>query len=323
LTARVLRESPNVPIRSYHAGDEVAQAAIFNEAAADLPGFKRAQADDVRRRFQARDFDPSTRLYLEEEGQIVGYISAHANGRVGFPWCRPGFKRHADALLAEALTQLKARGVGKAFAAYHAGWIAQAEFFQRQGFRHARDIVSFVQEIMELPTMMNRRASAIEKLKPDEISDVHAMVPDLWRDMSPADLEQHWLRNPHLPPDSYFVIRSKADGKPLAVGVLVDNPAFADPLKVDASQPCYRLGAFGTEGLQHKRVNGLFSFVCPANAQVSVYGLDLIGYAVMRLDGTATEAIAAQVPSDVPHLLKFYQQHFRYQGKFPVFEKSL
>jgi hypothetical protein len=184
-------------------------------------------------------------------------------------------------------------------------------------------MVGFVQEIMELPTMMNRRASAIEKLKPEDVSDVRAMVPDLWRGMSTADLEKHWLRNPHLPSESFFVIRGKADGKLAAVGVLVDNPAFADPLNLDANQPCFRLGAFGTEGLQHKRVNGLFSFVCPPNAQVSVYGLDLIGYAVMRLDGTNTEALAAQVPSDVPHLLKFYQQHFRYQGKFPVFERTL
>ena len=312
-----------MPIRSYHPGDEVAQAAIFNEAAAELPGYKPAQADEVRRRFQARDFDPTTRLYLEEEGKVVGYVSAHANGRVSFPWCKPGFKRHADTLLAEALNGLKARGVTRAFAAYHAAWTAQAEFFQRQGFRHARDMVSFVQEIMELPTMMNRRASAIEKLNPEEIPHVHAMVPELWRGMPAADLEKHWLRNPHLPPESYFVIRSKADAKPMAVGVLVDNPAFADPLNLDANQPCFRLGAFGTEGLQHKRVNGLFSFVCPPNSQVSVYGLDLIGYAVMRLDGTNTEALAAQVPSDVPHLLKFYQQHFRYQGKFPVFERAL
>jgi hypothetical protein len=312
-----------VPIRSYHPGDEVAQAAIYNEAAAELPGYKPAQADEVRRRFQARDFDPTTRLYLEEEGQVVGYVSAHANGRVSFPWCKPGHKRHADALLEKAIDVLKARGVTRAFAAYHAGWTAQADFFQRLGFRHARDMVGFVQEIMELPTMMNRRASAIEKLKPEDIPDVRAMVPELWPGMSADDLEKHWLRNPHLPPESFFVIRSKADNKPLAVGVLVDSPAFADPLNLDANQPCFRLGAFGTEGLQHKRVNGLFSFVCAVNPQVSVYGLDLIGYAVMRLDGTDTEALAAQVPSDVPHLLKFYQQHFRYQGKFPVFERAL
>jgi hypothetical protein len=33
--------------------------------------------------------------------------------------------------------------------------------------------------------------------------------------------------------------------------------------------------------------------------------------------------VAAQVPSDVPHLLMFYQSHFRRQGSFPVYEKSL
>jgi hypothetical protein len=33
--------------------------------------------------------------------------------------------------------------------------------------------------------------------------------------------------------------------------------------------------------------------------------------------------LAAQVPSDVPHLLRFYQQYFRRQGGFPVFDREL
>jgi hypothetical protein len=321
--APLLPEHVTVPIRHFQPGDEFAQVAIYNEVAGGLPGFKPAAADEIRRRSLARDFDPTSRLYLEEGGRVVGYVSFHANGRVSYPWCRRGFEAHADALFARAMEGLKARGVARAFAAYHAGWSAQAEFFQRHGFSRAREMVNFAQEILELPTMMNRRGTALSELRPGDIPQVHAMVPGLWRGLSPAELEKHLLRNPYLPPESFFVIRNRADDTPAAVGVLVFNPAYADPLKVDASQPCFRLGAFGTEGLQHKRINGVFSFVCAPQSNMSVYGLDLIGQAVMRLEGTAADALAAQVPSDVPHLLRFYQTHFRVQGKFPVFERTL
>lgn len=312
-----------MPIRHYQRGDEAAQVAIFNQAAANLPGFKTAQVDDVRRRFLARDFDPTTRLYLEENGQIVGYASFHANGRVSYPWCMPGFESGADGLLAHALKGLKSRGLSRAFAAYHGGWSAVAEFFRRHGFERAREMLNFAQEVLELPTMMNRRGSPFSELRPSDMPDLLSMAPNLWRDLSATDLEKHLLHNPYLPAESFFVIRNRADDKPAAVGVLVENPAYADPLKVDASQPCFRLGAFGTEGLQHKRINGLFSFVCAPTANVSVSGLDLVGHAAMRLDGTSAYALGAQVPSDVPHLLRFYQSHFRLQGKFPVFERTL
>src|SRR5205814_3035212 len=109
---------------------------------------KRAQPDEVRRKFRARDFDPSTRFYLEEGGRVVGYASFNANGRVSFPWCRPGFEAHADELLTRALDGLRAKGVARAFAAYHAGWTAQADYFRRHGFERVRDMVGFVQEVL-------------------------------------------------------------------------------------------------------------------------------------------------------------------------------
>jgi hypothetical protein len=34
-------------------------------------------------------------------------------------------------------------------------------------------------------------------------------------------------------------------------------------------------------------------------------------------------AFAAQVASNVPHLLRFYQNYFRRQGSFPVYERAL
>ena len=35
------------------------------------------------------------------------------------------------------------------------------------------------------------------------------------------------------------------------------------------------------------------------------------------------DALAAQCPSDVPHLVAFYSRYFKEQGRFPVLEKPL
>ena len=49
-------------IRTFRPGDDAAQVSIYNEAAADLPKFKAATLDEVRRRSRAAEFDPSTRF---------------------------------------------------------------------------------------------------------------------------------------------------------------------------------------------------------------------------------------------------------------------
>src|SRR5262249_36418914 len=109
----------------------------------------------------------------------------------------------------------------------------------------------------------------------------------------------------------------------VAAGILVSNTAYADPRQVDAAMPCYRCGAFGTEGMQVKRIHGLFSFVAKNTGNLNALGLDLMAHAAFRMHNTSVETFAAQVPSDVPRLLRFYQQFFRPQGKFPVFEREL
>ena len=87
--------------------------------------------------------------------------------------------------------------------------------------------------------------------------------------------------------------------------------------------PCFRLGAFGTEGMQTKRINGLFSFLCASDRDVNPLALDLMHHATVRLEESDAGSLAAQVPSDAPHLLQFYQRYFRRQASFPVFEKTL
>src|SRR5437762_13595013 len=105
-------------IRTYQPGDETAQVGIYNEAAAQLPKFKPATLDEVRRRCLARDFDAGTRFYAVEGGRPVAYATFQLNGRVSFPWSRKGQERWAEPLLQHVLEAMRGRGLKRAFTAY-------------------------------------------------------------------------------------------------------------------------------------------------------------------------------------------------------------
>jgi hypothetical protein len=121
-----------------------------------------------------------------------------------------------------------------------------------------------------------------------------------------------------------FALRSRTDDSPIGVAVLITEPTFANPKAVDANMPCYRLGAFGSEGMQVKRLNGMFSFLARTESNVHAVGMELLGQAAYRLrENDDLDCLAAQVATDVPNLLTFYQRNFRFQGKFPVFEKEI
>lgn len=310
-------------IRTYEKGDELAQVAIYNEAAGSLPKFKPATVDEVRRRCRANDFDPTTRFYALEGGQPVGYATFHANGRVSYPWCRKGYEHLAGPLFQRVLEAMKARGLPLAFAAYRGDWPATHEFFLAQGFVKAREMVNFVIDIVEMPTPAARPSSPLTAMRREDVPAVFQLAPEALRVRTPAELEMHLFENPYFSPEALFVLRSRAGDTAVGVGIVIENATYADPKIVDSAMPCFRLGAFGTEGMQVKRINGLFSFLTRNDHNASALALDLMGHAAFRLRETDMETLAAQVPSDVPHLLRFYQQHFRRQGSFPVFEKAL
>jgi hypothetical protein len=310
-------------IRTFTAGDDVAQVSIYNEAAADLPKFKPVTLDELRRRLRGPDFDPTTRYFAEESGRPVGYASFHANGRVSFPWCRKGREQWAEPLLEAVLQAMRSRSLSTAFAAYRADWPVQCAFFRGHGFTHAREMVNFVMALTDMPTPSARPATTADPLQPSDVPAVLALAPTVFRVPDAAQLEAHWLHNTYFPPSAVWVLRSRADAWPVGLGVLVANAAYADPREIDAAMPCFRLGAVGTEDMQTKRVNGLFSFAAADGRDFSAISLDLLSCAVLRLQETEASALAAQVPSDAPHLLRFYKQFFRRQGSFPVFERSL
>jgi len=312
-----------VTIRPFQPGDEPTQAAIYNTAAAALPKFKPGGVQEVQRRTRARDFDPTSRFYAEVGGKVVGYSTIQPNGRVGYPWCLPGHEQHAEPLFAAALAGLKQRGVKRAFAAYRGDWPAINQFFLERGFRQAREMVNFLMNFRDMPTPAARPASTITPVTPADLPAIQALGTGVLRVATAAELEQHWFSNPYFRPEVLFALRSRPTA-PAAVGILIDEPTYADPRALDSDMPCFRLGAFGTEGMTAKRIKGLFSFLAADDRSLPGLGMDLLGHAANRLRiDDDLECFAAQVPSDAPGLLAFYQRHFQRQGGFPVLEREL
>src|SRR5262245_48808570 len=131
-------------IRTFQAGDEVAQVSIYNEAAATLPRFKVATIDEVRRRLRDRDFDPQARFFALANGKPVAYATYQTNGRVSLPWCRKGHEAAAAPLLEHLLDAMKRRGLSSAWAAYRADWEEPLAFLKGNGFALKREMINYV-----------------------------------------------------------------------------------------------------------------------------------------------------------------------------------
>ncbi len=309
-------------IRTFQPGDEVTQAALFNVAAFALPGFKAATADDVKKRTRARGFDPGARFYAEENGQVVGYCTLEpAQGRVSVPWYRKGHEAAAEPLFAAALTAARERGLTKVFAAYRRDWEPVLTFLADHNFIVAREVVNYWADPVDLPTLVNRGKLPIDRLSRADLPAVAAMGKGILRVPDDA-LESYFFANPYFPAEACLVLRAP-DRTPMAIGIGLESGTYSDVKKVDPLAPCFRLGAFGTEGLNTKRVNGLFSFLVANPANALTAGLALLAEVSQEMtEGTVT-ALAAQCPSDAPHLAGFYARYFKEHGRFPMLEKQL
>ncbi len=317
------REGHTVNIRPYQAGDEFVQLKIYNSAAASQTKFKAASIVDIQRRTQAKDFDPATRLYAEEAGAVVGYCSFQANGRVGYPWCLPDHEAAAEPLLARTLQTMKERGISTAFSAYRKDWPAINDFFVKHDFKLAREMVNFVLAFENMPTPSAKLGSSVTQATEADIPGIFALDPKMFRVISAEAFKAAIWHNPWFGPESLFAMRDR-DGAPFAAGIFITNAAYADPRAVDAAMPCFRLGAFGTEGMTTKRIKGLFSFVTRPDRNIFTTGMDLLSYASYQLgDDDAISCYAAQIATDAPRILAFYQRVFERQGSFPVYERDL
>ncbi len=309
-------------IRTFQPGDEVTQASLFNVAAYQFPGFKATTADEVRKRTRGRGFDPGSRFYAEEGGQVVGYCTLEPEqGRISHPWCKKGFEAAAGPLFDAALGAARARGLTKVFAAYRRDWHAVLQFLADREFRVTREMINYWADPVDLPTLVNRSRLPINRLQRADVPAIAAIGKGVIR-LPLEKLENYFFANPYFPAEAFLVLRA-ADNTPKAIGLGLESSTYADVKKVDPLAPCFRLGAFGTEGLNVKRVNGLFSFLVLNPQEALTAGLALLSEASQEMtDGTVT-ALAAQCPSDVPHLAGFYARYFKEQGRFPVLEKQL
>ena len=134
-------------------------------------------------------------------------------------------------------------------------------------------------------------------------------------------LGEYLLKNPAFPADAVYVLRK--DGMPRGVGILIDDAAYARVENLDHNSPVFRFGVFGTEGLPVNRVNGLFSFLAAPGKDTLLIAQDLLWYGTSKMETNTFEMLSAQAPSDVPHLLGFYERYFQRQGSFPVFERAI
>jgi hypothetical protein len=312
-----------VKIRTFQAGDEVIQASLFNAAAFALPGFKPATVDDVKRRVRVRGFDPTTRYYAMENDQVVGYcVLEPEQGRISYPWCLKGHESARELLFQAVLQASRQRGLTRLFAAYRSDWEPVLSFFADQGFAHTRDMINYWTDPVDLPTFANRARLPIDRLRREDIPALAAMGQGIIR--LPADkLETYLFANPYFPVEAFLVLRDRDGQTPLAVAIGLEMATYADVRKLDPFAPCFRLGAFGTEGLNTKRVNGLFSYVVDNPAHALTTGLALLTEVCQEMtEGTVT-ALAAQCPSDAAHLIGFYARYFKEHGRFPVLEKVL
>ena len=309
-------------IRTFQPGDELAQAGLFNAAACPLPGFKSAQADDVKRRTRARGFDPAARLFAVKNGQPVGYCVLDVDqARISFPWCKKGHEAAAAPLFAAALTAARARGMTRVFAAYRRDWDGVLRFFADNGFAPTREMRNYWCDPIDMPTAAGWGGRTVTRLERADLPALAEMGRGVIR-LPAARLEPHFFANPYFPAESLLATRGR-DGELLAVGVGLEAASYADVRKIDPLAPCFRLGAFGTEGLGVKRVNGLFSFLVADPEQTASAGLGLLAEAWQGMTDGTVHALAAQCPSDAPHLVGFYDRYFKEHGRFPVWERGL
>ncbi|MFM8273061.1 MAG: hypothetical protein ACKODX_12105 [Gemmata sp.] len=309
-------------IRTFQPGDEATQATLYNVAALSLPGFKAATADDVRKRTRARGFDPTTRFYAEVNGQLVGYCTLEpAQQRVSVPWCKKGHEAASGPLFDAALGAARARGLTSVFAAYRRDWAPVLRFLTDNGFKIKRDVINYWADPVDLPTLVFQSRMRINRLRREDIPALAAMGRGVLR-VPEEELERYLFANPYFPSEALLVLRAP-DDTPTAVGIGLESGTYADVKKVDPLSPCFRLGAFGTEGLNVKRVNGLFSFLVVKPENAISAGLALLLEASQEMTEGTVAALAAQCPSDVPHLAAFYGQFFKEHGRFPMLEKQL
>jgi hypothetical protein len=298
------------------------QARIYNTAAASLPGFKPGKPEEIARRLHAGDSDPHAMFYATENGDVLGYAVFASSGRISVPWCLPGGEAVREPLLETVVAAMKTRGLPEAWAAYRADWSPVLDFLRGHDFTQNRSMINYVTE--------TSRLAAIDRIPPNrlvthlqraELPNLATLAPTIFGAFEVHTLEQFFWENPFYSfPDHLLALKDAETGDIKGVSLLVLDDRFADPTKIDSSMPCFRLGAFGTEGQRHKRVNGLFSCIFADQREGDL----LLNASLAAVpDKSALIHLAAQAPSDAPHLCTWYDRFFERQASFPILSRLL
>jgi L-amino acid N-acyltransferase YncA len=305
-------------IRNYLPGDEVMQARVYNEAAGKLPAFKPANAEEIARRYRTSDADPASKFYAVVEGEVVGYCVFNPNGRVSYPWCVSHAAEVQPQLMDAVLDGLRRRGGREAWVTYRSDWTTILDFFLQNGFSTVGELINYVGEVARLPKLEPPADFALAPLARDDIMATWQLGRGIFEE-EPEQLENFYFTNPYFDPASVFTLKRVGDGQLLGVGLAICNPKYADPTKLDAAMPCFRLGAMGTEAERHKRVNGMFSCVFRSENAGEI----LLAEAARRFVQAGLTHAATQAASDHPALISFYQRYFTRQGAFPILAREL
>jgi len=310
-----------MPIRSYQTGDEHAQARIYNAVAGSLPGFKPSTPEEIGRRYQPGHPDAISRYYAVENGEVVGYAVFGSNGRVSCPWCLPGAEGLRDPLLDTVLAEMRMRGFTEAWAAYRADWLPVLDLLRQHDFIEKRTMINYLAELSRLPARDGLPSNrVIEHLRREDLPQLIALEPGLFADLDAQTLEPFFWHHPHYDfSQNLWALKDRKSGEISGAYLLVVSDRFADPTKIDAAMPCFRLGAFGTERERHKRVNGLFSCVFADRATGDLLA-SVMGSHAAR---SGLTHIAAQAPSDAVALCAWYDRYFQRQGSFPILSRRI
>ena len=180
-------------------------------------------------------------------------------------------------------------------------------------------MINYVAELSRLPRAAVPEGWVVAPMERGELAEVRAMGEGIFSEESFESLEEFYWGNPYFAPESLFVVKGEADGEILGAAQVIDNPEYADPTKLDAAMPCFRLGTLGTERERHKRVRGMFSCIFTDEPAGEV----LLAEAVRRMERAGLTHVAAQVSSTPARMTHFYDRYFTRQGSFPILSRRL
>jgi hypothetical protein len=211
-------------------------------------------------------------------------------------------------------------GFPEAWAASRADWSPELAFFEEQEFGPVREMVKFVAETGASPRTPVPAGLALGALSRDELPQILELGESLFAEDDPDHLARFYWENPFFTPDSLYAVRSDhGRGQVVGAAIAVIDSRYADPSRLDAAMPCFRLGALGTERERHKRVNGMVSCLFADEA----VGEALLAEAARRFEAGGLAHAAGQARSDRLDLVAFYDRFFRRQGSFPILSRSL